>query len=146
MVEALTQGKLAAAEGEVPVGAVISDGSQIIARGHNQVEGRRLATAHAELLAIEAASQQLGNWRLVNSILCVTLEPCVMCCGAIRLSRIPVVIFGAPEPRFGGVETKYNLLLDDRVGTIPQVYSGIESERCAGLMRDFFAKRRAPAI
>ena len=146
---ALGEARLAATEGEVPVGAVIwspSDGAQnqglIVAQDHNRVEQLRDATSHAEMLVLKAAAKASGNWRLTNCVLAVTLEPCVMCLGALRLARIPAVIFGAGDSRFGALGSVYNLAVDDRSGPAPKIFSGIRKEECVDLLKAFFAARR----
>ena len=140
MREALVQAKLAAAAGEVPVGAVVAKGEEIIARAHNQVEGRKSSAAHAELLAIEQAQQHLGNWRLSDCILCVTLEPCTMCAGAIALSRIPLVVFAAEDSRQGAFGSIYDL--QPQLSPELRLIRGVQSEAAEKLLKDFFADKR----
>jgi len=145
MGEALLEAKKASEMGEVPIGAVIAHGSDIIARAHNLVETHQHATAHAEILAIQKASTARKNWRLNETILCVTLEPCAMCVGAIKLSRIPVVIFGAKEPRSGALGSVCDLRESPQGKPYFDVLAGIEEERCRTLIQQFFEKRRATA-
>lgn len=142
MEEALIEARLAAAGGEVPVGAVVWHGGGILARGHNQVEKDQSVVSHAEILALQRASAALGSWRLEDCVLCVTLEPCVMCLGAIRLARIPVVIFGAGDSRQGAAGSLFDLTLDERIGTPTRVVRGIKSEACEKLLSSFFSTLR----
>lgn len=163
MTLALAEARRAADEMEVPVGAVIwTDSAQvsskaaalkgnevsrgtIIGRGHNKVEQLQRATAHAEMIAIQEASATLENWRLTDSLLVCTLEPCVMCLGALRLARIPAVVFGAGDSRFGAMGSVYNLVLDDRTGPAPKFLAGIRKSECSELLKSFFAARRVAA-
>jgi tRNA(adenine34) deaminase len=142
MQEALAQAAAAAAINEVPVGAVIAHGGQIIASGHNTTEVDTSVIAHAELHAITAATKILNNWRLTESVLCVTLEPCTMCLGAIRLARIPTIIFGAGDSKQGAVGSLYDLSQDTRLGAAVRVIRGIRSAECESLLRDFFQRSR----
>jgi tRNA(adenine34) deaminase len=143
MRQALQQAALAAACGEVPVGAVIARGDEVLAAAHNEMEEGRDATRHAEVLAVQRASQRLGGWRLTDSVLCVTLEPCTMCAGAIRLARIPVVVYGAPDPKLGAFGSLYDLSQDDRLGPPPRVITGVLAEECAAQLQEFFRSKRA---
>lgn len=142
MSEALLEANTAATNGEVPVGAVIAYQNKIIGRGRNTTEADRTVIAHAEIHAINAATKSLGNWRLTECVLCVTLEPCTMCLGAIRLARIPTLIFGAGDSKQGAVGSLYDLSQDQRLGEIPRVIRGIEAERCRGVLEGFFKNRR----
>ena len=142
MQNALAEAKRAASFGEVPVGAVVTHGKEIIAVGRNEMELRSDPTAHAEVLAIRRAAQLLGNWRLSESILCVTLEPCTMCMGAIRLARVPVVVFGARDERMGAAGSLYDLSLDSRLGEGPRLISGICEKEAAQILSEFFQNRR----
>jgi len=148
MRAALKEAALASARGEVPVGAALmsplmSEGSEIIATAGNRVEELNDATAHAELLVIRAASAGLRGWRLDQHALFVTLEPCTMCIGAIRNSRIGAIVFGAYDPRAGAVGSLYDISLDERLGVVPRVISGISAVECAELLKNFFAQRRS---
>lgn len=136
---ALEQAELALAKGEVPIGAVIASETEIIATAHNEVETLKDATAHAEILAIRRASEKLGNWRLGELLLCVTLEPCTMCTGALKQSRIGTVIYGAPDPRAGALGSIYDLSQNPPK---IRVISGIEENRCLAILKGFFEKRR----
>jgi tRNA(adenine34) deaminase len=142
MNEAIAQAKLAAAAGEVPVGAVIAHKNSIIATGRNTTEAEQNIVAHAELHAIKEASQKLGTWRLNECIMCVTLEPCTMCLGAIRLARIPVIIFGAGDSQQGAVGSLFDLSLDERLGAPPRVIRNIKASECQGLLKAFFSSLR----
>jgi len=142
MQEALAQAKLAAAHNEVPVGAVVAHGDKIIGRGRNTTETEQTVIAHAEVHAINAAARAIHNWRLSQCVLCVTLEPCTMCLGAIRLARIPTLIFGAGDSRQGAVGSLYDLSQDERMGTPLRVISGACVLECEALLRDFFRQSR----
>ncbi|MBI1248060.1 tRNA-specific adenosine deaminase [bacterium] len=143
MQMALQQADQAAGMGEVPVGAVIVHQGNIIAAAHNQREMLRDPTAHAEMIAITQAAEAMGGWRLEDCILYVTLEPCPMCAGAIVQARIPVVVFGAPDPKAGAVQSLYQLLEDGRLNHRCHVVSGVLQERCGQVLTDFFKQRRA---
>jgi len=142
MREALKEANLALKKKEVPVGAVIVYENKIIGRGHNQVESLKDATAHAEILAITAASNFFDSWRLEGANLYVTLEPCVMCAGAIVLSRIERLVFGTFDPKQGACGTLYNIPNDDRLNHQVKVVSEILKEECSKLLIDFFQKLR----
>ncbi|MDF7627137.1 tRNA adenosine(34) deaminase TadA [Lactobacillaceae bacterium L1_55_11] len=143
MDEALVEARRAGELGEVPIGAVVVYNNQVIARGHNLRETDQLATAHAEILAIEAANRALGSWRLENTALFVTLEPCIMCAGAIINARIPAVYFGAVDPKAGATVSLYQLLADQRLNHQVQVVSGVAAEESGALLQDFFRQIRA---
>ncbi len=140
--EALNEARQAADKGEVPVGAVVVREGKVIGRGHNQVESLKDPTAHAEILAIGAAGGQGDSWRLDGATLYVTLEPCTMCSGAILLSRVGQVVFGAADPRAGGVISTARLLDGNPYQHRIEVVGGILAEECSVLLSDFFAKRR----
>ena len=142
MREALREAEIAAGAGEVPVGAIVVRDGRIIGRGHNQVEQLQDATAHAEVLAIGAASGAGGEWRLDGATLYVTLEPCTMCCGAVLLSRVPTVVFGAHDPRAGAVVSTARLLQGHPYGYAVEGVGGCLAARCGGLRREFFQRRR----
>src|SRR5947208_9144204 len=141
---ALEEAALAAAEDEVPVGAVIVTAKQgVIARAHNQRERLLDPTAHAEMIAITQAAQALRSWRLDNCLLYVTLEPCPMCAGAIVQARLPLVVYGAADPKAGACDTLYRIPTDLRLNHRAQIVGGVLAERCAAVLSDFFtAKRR----
>ena len=139
---AMTQAKEAAAKGEVPVGAVVVCGGQVVGAGHNRRETLQSPLAHAEIAAIEAASRRLGSWRLTECDLYVTLEPCVMCAGAILQARLRRLVFGCPDPKAGAVESLYRLCEDERLNHRLPVVGGVSAQACAFLLSDFFARLR----
>ena len=141
--EALREAEAAARAGEVPVGAVVVRDGQIIGRGHNQVEQLQDASAHAEILALGAAAGHAGQWRLDTATLYVTLEPCTMCSGALLLSRVRTLVFGAHDPRAGAVVSTARLLQGNPYRHPVEVVGGILSEACSELLRDFFKKQRS---
>ncbi len=143
MREALLEADRAALAQEVPVGAVLVHKEKIIARAFNTVEQDRSVAAHAEMKVINQASSLIGNWRLSDTVLCVTLEPCPMCAGAIRLSRIPTLVFGARDQRMGAFGSLYDLAYDRAFGPEPRVVSGILEQECAARLKDFFQRRRS---
>lgn len=140
--EALREATAAAAEGEVPVGAVVVRDGQVLGRGRNQVERLQDATAHAEVLAIGAASSATGSWRLDGATLYVTLEPCTMCCGALLLSRVQTVVYGAPDPRAGAVVSTARLLQGNPYRHPVETVGGILAAECGQLLQEFFRQRR----
>jgi tRNA(adenine34) deaminase len=142
MAIALGEARLAAQAGEVPIGAVLAVDDQIIAKARNQVEEAHDPTAHAEILVLQAAAKTLGNWRLERAVLVVTVEPCTMCLGALRLARVPLLVLAAPGPRFGAVGSLYDLSLDDRLGPPLEVVRGVCERESQELMQDFFRKLR----
>jgi len=139
---AIEEAKKAEAIGEVPIGCVIVKVDQVIATGHNRRETDRLAAAHAEMIAIETANEMLGNWRLEDCELYVTLEPCPMCAGAIVLSRVKRVIFGAHDPKGGCCGTLMNLVQDERFNHQAEVTENVLAEECGQLLTDFFRALR----
>jgi tRNA(adenine34) deaminase len=140
---ALEEAALAAAEDEVPVGAVIVSLRQgVIARAHNQRERLLDPTAHAEMIAITQAAQALRSWRLEDCILYVTLEPCPMCAGAIVQARLPLLVYGTPDPKAGACDTLYRITSDPRLNHRAQVVGGVLADRCAAVLSDFFAAKR----
>ena len=142
IAEAMTEARTAGDQGEVPVGAVVVAEGQIIGRGHNQVESLQDPTAHAEILAIGAASGHGESWRLDDATLYVTLEPCTMCCGAILLSRVGTVVFGAADPRAGAVVSTSRLLDGNPYRQRVEVVGGISAAECGSILTDFFRSRR----
>lgn len=143
MQKALKLAHKAALRGEVPVGAlVVSPDGQVLATGENLRETLSTTLGHAELLALHRASKKIGNWRLTDCTLYVTLEPCVMCAGAIQQSRIGRVVYGAADPKAGGVESLYKILSDPRLNHQVEVTSGVLREECAQMLTDFFSARR----
>jgi tRNA(adenine34) deaminase len=128
---------------DVPVGAVLLDpAGQVVAAAHNEKELTGDPTAHAELLAIQRVGKAKGDWRLEDLTLVVTLEPCVMCAGAIVAARIPKVIFGAFDEKVGAAGSRYDLLRDARLGNPVEVIAGVREAECSKLLKDFFALKR----
>ncbi len=142
MGEALRQAKKAFEAGETPVGAVIVHNGKIIARAHNQVELLKDATAHAEILAITQAASALGDWRLVDCTLYVTKEPCPMCAGAIMLSRIKRVVYGAPDCKAGGLGGAIDISKLQGLNHKCEVVGGVRVEECSLLLKEFFRRLR----
>jgi tRNA(adenine34) deaminase len=140
---ALDEAALAAADGDVPIGAVVlgPDG-QVLAQAHNEREVAGDPLAHAEVLALRRGADQLGGWRLDDCTLVVTLEPCVMCAGAIAQARVGRCVFGAFDEKAGAVASLWDLLRDQRLPHRPEVVSGVLADECAALLRSFFATRR----
>jgi tRNA(adenine34) deaminase len=141
---AIEQARLAEAHGDVPIGAAILRDGEPLALAGNERELRRDPTAHAEILAIRAAAEALGGWRLPGTALYVTLEPCAMCAGAIVLARIPTVVFAAPDPKGGAAGSVLDVLAEPALNHRPEVIAGVREAECATLLRDFFATRRGP--
>ena len=139
---ALSEAEQALAEDEVPVGAVIVHNDRVIASAHNQREQLRDPTAHAEMIAITQAAEALCGWRLAGCTLYVTLEPCPMCAGAILQARIDTVVYGAPDPKAGAVQTLYQLLSDPRLNHRPQTTSGVLLAPCGEILTRFFQAQR----
>ncbi|HPM80304.1 MAG TPA: tRNA adenosine(34) deaminase TadA [Candidatus Anammoximicrobium sp.] len=143
MRRAIQEAQQARLEDEVPIGAVIVHRGRLIASAHNQREQLRDPTAHAEMIAITQAAAALGSWRLEDCTLYVTLEPCTMCAGAIVLARIPLLVYGAADPKAGAVHSLYQLLSDPRLNHRAEVVAGVSAAACGELLSDFFqAKRR----
>jgi len=142
MREAIREAEKAYRKQEVPVGAVIVLDGNIIGRGHNLVETLQDATAHAEMLAINAASRSLRTWRLNDSILYTTLEPCAMCTGAILLARISHIVFGTCDPRYGACGSVLQLAEQDKLDIRVPITGGILETECSVLLKDFFAQVR----
>lgn len=143
MQEALAEAETAAAHGDVPIGAVLVHGERVIARGHNRREIEQDPTAHAELLALREGARHLGSWRLTGCTLYVTLEPCVMCAGALVLARLDRVVFAADDPKAGAVGALYDVPRDPRLNHTVEVVRGVEAEAASGVLRTFFAARRS---
>jgi tRNA(adenine34) deaminase len=139
---AVEQARLAEAHGDVPIGAAILRDGEPLALAGNERELRRDPTAHAEILAIRAAAEALGGWRLPGTTLYVTLEPCAMCAGAIVLARIPTVVIGAPDPKAGAAGSVLDVLAEPALNHRPEVVAGVREEECAALLREFFGARR----
>ncbi|MBC8177852.1 MAG: tRNA adenosine(34) deaminase TadA [Deltaproteobacteria bacterium] len=143
MSQAILQAKEAFSNGEVPVGAILADpDGRIIARAHNQPIGLKDPTAHAEILALRKGGAACNNYRLNGVILVVTIEPCLMCMGAVINARIARLVFGAHDPKAGAAGSLYDLNKDDRLNHMVEVISGIMEEECGNLMKEFFQDRR----
>lgn len=142
MKEALRQAKKAAAIGEVPIGCVIVYEDKIIARGYNKRNTQKTTLGHAEILAIQKASKKLGDWRLEDCTMYITLEPCPMCAGAIVQARIPKVVIGAMNPKAGCAGSILNILQEERFNHQVEMVTGILEEECQGIMKEFFRQLR----
>ena len=142
MEQAFREAEIANEKGEVPIGAVVVHQNSIIGRGHNLTETLQDPTAHAEMIAITAAADSLGSRRLKNTVLYVTLEPCVMCAGAIVLARIPVLVYGASDPKAGATGTLYNIVQDDRLNHRAELMKGVLEKKCSLILSEFFRKLR----
>ncbi len=140
---ALEQAQLAKASGEVPVGAVLVSNDQVIAAGHNQPITQNDPSGHAEILALRAAGQNLGNYRLPDTTLYVTLEPCMMCSGAIMHARVSRLVYGARDPKTGCVHSVLNLFDNQQLNHHTIVQGGILENQCAQVLKDFFKERRS---
>lgn len=139
---AIEEAKKAQKLGEVPIGAIIVKNNEVIASAHNLRETAQLPTAHAEHIAIERASKVVGSWRLEECKLYVTLEPCVMCAGAIVMSRIPKVVYGATDPKGGCSGSLMNLLEESRFNHRAEIVKGVLEQECGDLLRNFFRELR----
>jgi tRNA(adenine34) deaminase len=139
---ALREAELASAHEDVPIGAVVEHGGELIAAAHNERELRQDPTAHAEILALREAARALGSWRVLDATIYVTLEPCAMCAGAIVLARVSRVVFGAGDPKAGACGSVLDVLADTRLNHRPEVLAGPLAEECGELLRSFFASRR----
>lgn len=142
MGKAIEEAKIAAAVGEIPVGAVVIYQKKAIARAYNLRETLPCATAHAELLAIEKACRALGRWRLTGCTLYVTVEPCPMCAGAIVNSRLDRVVYGCDDPKGGAVRSLFQIVDNPALNHRVEVTAGTRADECAAIMRDFFRSRR----
>ena len=142
MKEALKEAELAKLEDEVPIGCVIVKDDQIIARGHNQRDKSHNPLGHAETLAIKAASEVLNDWQLVDCTLYVTIEPCIMCSGAIIQSRIKKVVYGAPDIKGGAFGSSINILESKNINHYPEVVKGVFEEECASIIKNYFKAKR----
>ncbi len=143
MQQAIAAAKEAKALGEVPVGAVLVKNGEVIATGFNQPIGRHDPTAHAEIAALRAAAEALGNYRLPGCTLYVTLEPCAMCAGAMMHARLERVVFGAADPKTGACGSVLNLFAEEKLNHHTTVTQGVLAEECSSLLKTFFAERRA---
>jgi len=142
MQQALDQAKLAAMAGEVPVGAVLVKDGKIISRGFNQPIGNSDPSAHAEMIALRSAAQLESNYRLPGTTLYVTLEPCIMCAGAMLHARVERVVFGAADPKTGAAGSVLNVFSEKQINHQTQVEGGIMDDECGQVLRDFFKGRR----
>jgi len=142
MRQALELAKLAGKRGEVPVGALLVQGSRCVGQGWNQSISQCDPTAHAEVIALREAAKQLGNYRLLDTTLYVTLEPCIMCVGALLHARIKRLVFGAYDAKAGAVDSRFDILRDTRHTHFIECQGGVLKEECAGQLSDFFKPRR----
>jgi len=139
---ALREAERAMEHDDVPIGAVVVHEGEVLATGRNEREERQDPTAHAEVLALREAAEKLGSWRVLDSVLYVTLEPCAMCAGAIVLARVPRVVFGAWDPKAGAGGSVLDILAEPRLNHRPEVSGGLLAEECGALLSSFFAGRR----
>lgn len=142
---ALEQAQIARDQGEVPVGAIVVKDGVVIGRGYNQPIGRHDPTAHAEIVALRQAAAHLGNYRLPDCELYVTLEPCVMCSGAMMHARVARIVYGAPDPKTGACGSVVNLFEQEKLNHHAHTVGGVLADDCAAMLRSFFAARRAAA-
>ena len=142
MDAALAEARKALEHDDVPVGAVVVHDDQVIGTGHNERERQGDPTAHAEIIALRAAATALNSWRLLDTTLYVTLEPCAMCAGAIVLARVPRVVYGTTDPKAGAAGSVLDVLAEPRLNHRPVVEAGPRAQECADLLRAFFAARR----
>jgi tRNA(adenine34) deaminase len=143
MRAALAEARLALGTGDVPIGAVVLDATgAIIGAGRNEREARADPTAHAEMLALQAAARSIGQWRLTGCTLVVTLEPCTMCAGALVLARVDRLVYGAVDDKAGAVVSLWDVVRDRRLNHRPEVVGGVLAQECADLLLTFFAERR----
>jgi tRNA(adenine34) deaminase len=139
---ALAEARTAGEHGDVPIGAVVVRGGEVVAKGRNAREALRDPTAHAEILALRVAAVSSGEWRLDGCTLYVTLEPCAMCAGAVVLARIQRLVYGAVDPKAGAVRSLYNIADDRRLNHRVEVVEGVREQECSALLADFFASKR----
>ncbi len=142
MISALREAEIAAAEGEVPVGAVIVRDGEIVAKAHNMTEQMKDPTAHAEMLAIRQASQRLGGWRLPGCRMYVTAEPCSMCAGAIVWARIEKLYIGTMDPKAGACGSVFNIPQEKKLNHFVEIETGIMQQECSQILKDFFGRLR----
>jgi tRNA(adenine34) deaminase len=142
MAEALACARLAASEGEVPVGAVVVFDGRVVGRGRNGRERLHDPTAHAEVLALQDAARSLGRWRLTGATVYATLEPCPMCAGALVNARVDRLVYGVPDPKAGAVDTLFDLVRSPRLNHRAEVTSGVLAGECGELLKEFFRGRR----
>jgi tRNA(adenine34) deaminase len=143
MTLALKAAKKAGQMDEVPIGAVLAaESGDVLSLAHNQTIASADPTAHAEILALREGARKLSNYRLLNTTLYVTVEPCIMCMGAIIHARVSTLVFGAPDPKWGAAGSIYNFANDKRLNHLPEIISGVCQEDCAALMQEFFRSKR----
>ena len=144
MEAALAEARRSVAHDDVPVGAIVvhRPTGEVVASAHNERELRADPTAHAELLALRAASEANGSWRLDAHALVVTLEPCPMCAGAVWAARVPLLVYGAADPKAGAAGSLYNFAADPRLNHTTEIVAGVRAAECGALLSEFFAKRR----
>ncbi|WP_218140630.1 tRNA adenosine(34) deaminase TadA [Propionispora vibrioides] len=139
---ALLEARQAYSLGEIPIGAVLVVGDEVVARAHNMREIWNDATAHAEVIAIREACQKLGRWRLTGATIYVTIEPCPMCAGALVMSRVDRLVYGSSDYKAGAVESIFNVVQHDALNHRLEVTAGVRAQECSALMKDFFRERR----
>ena len=139
---AVEEARRALEHDDVPVGAVLVHGGEVVGAGHNERELRQDPSAHAEMIALRAGAQALGHWRLLDTTLYVTLEPCAMCAGAIVLARVPRVVYGTTDPKAGAAGSVLDVLAEPRLNHRPEVAGGLLAAECAELLQAFFRSRR----
>lgn len=139
---ALREASRALEHDDIPVGAIVVHEGEVIGAAHNERELRADPTAHAEMIALRAAARAQGSWRVLDSVLYVTLEPCAMCAGAIVLARVPRVVFGTTDPKAGAAGSVLDVLAEPRLNHRPRVESGLLAQECGDMLRAFFASRR----
>ena len=142
MKMAIRDAQTALEHGDVPIGAVVVCDGEVVGTGHNERELRQDPTAHAEVIALREAARALGSWRVLDSVLYVTLEPCAMCAGAIVLARVPRVVFGCTDPKAGAAGSVLDVLAEPRLNHHPEVAGGLLASESAALLQDFFSSRR----
>lgn len=142
MQMAIEQARIAEDNGDVPIGAIVVCGNQIIGKAYNQREQLQDPTAHAEIIALTQAAAALENWHLNGCTIYVTLEPCPMCAGALVLARMDRLVYGCDDPKAGACKSLYNIVQDERLNHRLEVTSGVLAEDCGRILQDFFAQRR----
>ena len=142
MRQAIDQAYIAQENGDVPIGAVIVSENKVIGKGYNQREQLNDPTAHAEMIALTAAAEAVGSWRLHSCTIYVTLEPCTMCAGALVLARIDRLVYGCPDPKAGACGSLYNTVQDERLNHRVEITAGVLQDKCSKVLQNFFQKRR----
>jgi tRNA(adenine34) deaminase len=146
MALAIGQARLALENGDVPVGAVVTVGGEVVSTAYNRREADNDPTAHAEVLALREAGHRLGSWRLSGATVYITKEPCVMCAGALMSARVARVVYGAQDPKYGAAWSVFNILQDDRLNHRTEVTAGVFAEECMALLKEFFENRRVNSV